>query len=224
MICWICNNEPATTGEHRSKRSDIIDQLGNNGPFYFHDEQRRNLTLQSANASRLKFSKSLCNSCNSARTQPYDLAWQRLSSVLRGRQPPLKTGDVIRASRVFPAGASAAAMLNMHFFFVKLLGCQIIEANLPIDPPIDTFSQALMNGTPHPNIWLAFSIVARSADWVGASNLGAAAFGFGTKNHYVCQFYEVGQLSVRVRLSSAKLKDDWHPSSRNRIVIANLIG
>jgi hypothetical protein len=72
-------------------------------------------------------------------------------------------------------------MLNAHLFFVKWFGCQIIEANLPIDPPIDTFSQALMNRTPHPNIWLAFDIVARSDDWVGASNLGTAALGFSAK-------------------------------------------
>jgi hypothetical protein len=222
-LCWICNKEPGTTGEHRSKRSDIKEQLGDNGPLYFHTDARRNLRLQSSNAKRLKFEPSICNSCNSARTQPHDLAWQKLSAALRGRKPPLKTGDTIRADRVFPYMTSAE-MRNVHLFFVKWLGCEIVESSIPIQPPIETLSQAIRDGKPHPNIWLAFGVAQRDVDWVGASAVDAASFNGGTRYDYLCRFYEVGTLSVRVRLSKLKLRDDWHPSLSNRFLIADLEG
>jgi hypothetical protein len=115
-------------------------------------------------------------------------------------------------------------MLNVHLFFVKWLGCQIIESGIPIEPPIETFSRAIMGGKPHLNIWLAFGVVPHSDDWVGASNLDCASFSSGESYDYLCRFYEVGELSVRVRFSSAKLKDDWHPDLCNRFVVADLVG
>jgi hypothetical protein len=51
-------------------------------------------------------------------------------------------------------------MLNVHLFFVKLFGCQIIESELrlqnkiPID--IKSFSEAILNQRNHPNIYLSF--------------------------------------------------------------------
>ena len=164
-LCWICNKDAATTGEHHIKRSDIKHQLGNSAPFYFHTDAHQNLKLQSFNAKRLKFRPSICNSCNSARTQPHDLAWQQLSGALRNRRPPLKTGDIIRANRVFRY-ATSAEMLNVHLFFVKWLGCEIVESSIPIEPAIKTFSQAIMAGRPHPNVWLAFGVTQHCKDWV----------------------------------------------------------
>lgn len=222
-LCWICNKEPGTTGEHRSKRSDIKEQLGDRYPLYYQSDTRRNLKLQSSNANRLKFEPSICNNCNSARTQPHDLAWQKLSSFLRNRKPPLKTGDFIRANRVF-SYATSAEMLNVHLFFVKWLGCQIVETSIPIEPRIETLSRAIMNGKSHPNIWLAFGVMQRGEDWVGASTVDVHSFNGGARYDYVCRFYDVGALSVRVRLSGAKLKDDWHPTFTNRFVIADLVG
>ena len=222
-LCWICNEEPGTTREHRLKHSDIKEQLGDDVPLHFHTDARRNLKLQSSNAKRLKFEPSICNSCNSARTQPHDFAWQRLSAALRESKPPLKTGDIIRANRIFPCMTSAE-MRNVHLFFVKWLGCEIVESCIPIQPPIETLSEAIMDGKPHPNIWLAFGVAQRDADWVGASVIDAKSFSGGAKHDYLCRIYEVGMLSVRVRLSGIKLKDDWHPSLSNRLLITDLEG
>jgi hypothetical protein len=146
-----------------------------------------------------------------------------LSAALRERKPPLKTGDIIRANRIFPCMTSAE-MRNVHLYFVKWLGCEIVESCIPIQPPIETLSQAIMGGKPHPNIWLAFGVAQRDADWVGVSVIDAASFNGGAKHDYLCRIYEVGMLSVRVRLSGIKLKDDWHPSLSNRFLITDLEG
>ena len=221
-LCWICRQEPGTTGEHRNKRSDIVDQLGSKGPLYLHTDKRRNLKIQSSNSQYLKFQPSICNSCNSARTQPHDLAWQGLSTALRTATPALKTGDIIDGANVFP-NETTAQLLNVHLFFVKWLGYQIVESGCLTDPPIETFSDALMNQQPYANLWLAFGTADRDDDWVGASDLDAHSLNGGARNDYLCRFYEVGTLEVRVRFSSIKLKDDWLPSLGNSFVVADLI-
>jgi hypothetical protein len=113
-------------------------------------------------------------------------------------------------------------MLNVHLYFVKWLGCRIVDAGIAVEPPIATFSRAIMDRKPHPNVWLAFAVASRQADWVAATDLDFASFRGGTKNEYVCSIYDVGRLSVRVRLSGVKLKDDWHPTLCNRFVIFGL--
>jgi hypothetical protein len=119
---------------------------------------------------------------------------------------------------------TSAEMWNVHLFFVKWLGCEIVESRIPIQPPIETLSEAIMDGKPHPNIWLAFGVAQRDADWVGASFVDAASFNGGANHDYLCRIYEVGTLSVRVRLSGIKLKDDWHPFLSNRFLITDLEG
>jgi len=216
-LCWICKTEEATTGEHQSKRSDLKDILGGAGPIYLHTDQRLNRKVQSIDSKFVKFSPSLCPTCNSTRTQPHDRAWETLSDALRSRKPPLKPNDIIKADRIFRCDTSQQ-MLNVHLYFAKLLGCEIIESNIPINPGIDTIAQAIMRGKPHPNIWLAFSVSDR-AGWVGATPVDAATFAPGDGHDYLCRIYHVGTVEVRVRFSTVKLKPDWHPSHTNRFKI-----
>ena len=111
-LCWICKAEEGTTREHRPKRSDLKAVLGDSGPLYLHNDKRRNRKIQSINSKLVKFSPSICNTCNSARTQPHDRAWEILSEALRNRNPPIKPGDIIRADRIFRYKTSQE-MLNM---------------------------------------------------------------------------------------------------------------
>lgn len=109
-------------------------------------------------------------------------------------------------------------MLNVHLFFAKWLGCEIVESNIPINPSIDTIAQAIMHAKAHPNIWLAFS-AASQPGWVGASHVDAASFATTGAHDYLCRMYHVDAFEVRVRFSAVKLKPDWHPSHTNRLRI-----
>jgi hypothetical protein len=106
----------------------------------------------------------------------------------------------------------------VHLFFVKWLGCQIVETGIPIRPPISTFSTAIMAGRAHENIWLSFGCMG-SGGWVGASLVDAAFVTPGEEFDYLARFYIVDKLAVRVRFSSVRLPDDWHPRDGNRLVI-----
>ena len=219
-ICWICNQVQGTTGEHKSKRSDLKGVFGSKGGLYLHTEQRRNRRVQSIDSKFLKFGAPMCETCNGARTQPHDLAWEALSYFLRTRKPAIKPGAVIRCNRVFPTNTSQK-MLGVHLFFVKWLGCQIVEAGIAIRPPIETFSQAIMTGRAHPNLWLSFGCTeqAKGIIMVSGSEVDADSLTAGAGFDYLARFYNVDRLAVRVRFSSVRLPNDWHPQDRNRFVI-----
>ena len=217
-LCWICKQEEATTREHRSKRSDMKAVLGDSGGVFMHTDQRRNRRVQSIDSKFVKFEPSLCAICNNRRTQPHDLAWEALSASLRRRAPPLKVGSFVRCDGIFRYDTSQK-MKDVHLFFVKWLGCQIVEANIPIEPNLCTFGAAIMADKPHKNVWLSFGLAGGGS--VAASNLDAANFGAADAFDYLAQFYIVDDIAVRVRLSEVKLSDDWHPRDGNRFRIAD---
>jgi hypothetical protein len=85
-LCWICNRNEANSGEHKTKRSDLLAVLGKptqETPFYFHDLEKPNRPVKSLDAKILKSPVRICADCNNARTQPHDRAWERMSDRLR---------------------------------------------------------------------------------------------------------------------------------------------
>ncbi len=155
MKCWICGNN-ARTGEHLIKASDlraIFGHVRQNQPVYHHSSSQQNVPIKGINTNILKSRALLCDRCNNVRTQPYDRAWETLSTYLRSR-PQIRSGDRINLGKVFP-GAVHRSMLHVHLFFVKLFGCLATETALPID--ISSFSNAILNNTAHPKVYLAIS-------------------------------------------------------------------
>jgi hypothetical protein len=110
-------------------------------------------------------------------------------------------------------------MLGVHLFFVKWLGCQIVEAGIPIRPPLATLSDAIMAGRAHPKIWLSFRCRGRDEPPILASDVHAASLTPGQGYDYLARFYCVDNLAVLVRFSSVRLPDDWHPQDGNRLVV-----
>src|ERR1700754_1532115 len=139
-LCWICNANEANSGEHKTKRSDLLAVLGNptqEQPFFYHDLEKPNRPVGSLNAKILKSPIRLCEHCNSTRTQPHDRAWEHMSDWLRNRRPPLKVGGLVRGNRIFRVG-TRKQMRSVHLYFLKLSGCMLEEAKanghqVPID-------------------------------------------------------------------------------------------
>src|SRR6188472_2933686 len=89
-MCWICNTNEANSGEHKTKRSDLLAVLGNptqSEPFFYHDLKEANQPVRTLRADILKAPVRICAHCNGTRTQPHDRAWERMSAWLRNRQP-----------------------------------------------------------------------------------------------------------------------------------------
>ena len=214
-LCWICNKNTANSGEHKTKRSDLLAVLGKPTqaePFYYHDLEKRNRLLKGLDARILKSPARICADCNSARTQPHDRAWEQMSDRLRARH--LKVGEWIRTDRIFSYDTHRE-MKNVHLYFLKLFGCMICEAKgngheVPID--IGPFSQAIMSGDPHPEVHLQFG---RCDGSVGRSNLHCWKTERGTV--LAGWLYELGTIAVSVLFVQAgkweHRPDLWHPNS-----------
>ena len=105
-------------------------------------------------------------------------------------------------------------MRNVHFYFLKLFGCQILEGKMPID--LLPFSEAILRERPHPNVYLAFgpSINPSSSLMAGASDVHVQSLN--SQCVFATWFYDVGNLSVNVMYARDGEKRDgllraWHP-------------
>jgi hypothetical protein len=64
-LCWICKERKADSGEHKTKRSDllaVLEKPAQDEPFYFHDLNRRNQPVRSLDAKILKSPNRICAS------------------------------------------------------------------------------------------------------------------------------------------------------------------
>jgi hypothetical protein len=228
-LCWICKTNAADSGEHKTKRSDLLAVLGSptqTVPHFYHDLHRRNTPVGSLDAKILKSPVRICARCNNARTQPHDFAWEKMSDRLRSRR--LKVGQLVRANRIFPS-FTKREMTNVHLFFLKLFGCMLAEAkanghDVPVD--IEPFSRAIMSGRPHPEVHLQFG---RCDGIVGRTNLHCVKTDPG-QSVLAAWLYELDTIAVNVMFVQAGRfeyrRDLWHPHSRTsakRLQIADFM-
>jgi hypothetical protein len=158
--CWICSN-PADSGEHKAKKSDlraVFGPISQGAPLLLNDAANKNRRVGSLNADAIKWKRMLCHTCNTARTQRHDQAWEALSNGLRSWTPSLRPGSVVRADRIFP-NATAEAMLLVHLYFAKALGCLVVEADDSSSKiEVQRFAQAILDNRAHPDLYLALGI------------------------------------------------------------------
>jgi hypothetical protein len=215
--CWICGSD-ATTGEHKTKRSDLSDVFGfvsQDEPLYFHDQKSKNRHLRSFKSKLLHSSARICSKCNNERTQPYDRAWEELSNKLRNHNPKLKPGSIVRANKIFSSN-SKKRMLDAYLYFIKLFGCHIVESGALID--LEPFSKALLEGRFHPNVYIKFKCGAlfAGAPRTGMSDLETVQI---TKSgrcimalwHYYIDGLAVEVIYIEEGYEHPELKGVWHP-------------
>lgn len=220
MKCWICGAEDAATREHLAKASDLKALFGKpsqRDPIYFHASdrpgvpRRRNVKVGSLKSDTLKFAHRICLTCNSARTQPYDRAWELCSAELRDAVPRLLAKGSFRANWLFPYNARQG-MRYVHLYFVKLFGCLVVEGEIPID--LAPFAAALTEGRPHPHLYLAFGHLPLPVVAAGGSDVETAQLG--GRVAFASWLYHVGDLAVNVMYAQPGeqregLKPAWHP-------------
>lgn len=214
MLCWICGNA-AGTGEHKLKASDMRSEFGTvsqKNPLYYNSKLHKNARINSIKKSSIiKSTALICEECNTSRTSQDDRAWEAISEYLRSGRVCLRGGSTINLQKVFP-GKTKSRMLNVHLYFVKQFGCAIKEFGIPIE--IDNFSSAILNRTPHPNVFISFGssngILTGSTDVEVASLKGKCSF--------ATWFYVVGNVAVNIMYSNENIKrqgliNSWHPST-----------
>lgn len=220
MKCWICGAEDAGTREHLAKASDLKALFGKPSqrePLFFSASdrpgmhRRRNVRVGGINSDTLKFAHRICLTCNSARTQPHDYAWEHCSRELRAAIPGLLAKGAFRANWLFPYD-TRREMRHVHLYFTKLFGCLVVEGSIPIDTiPL---GEAITSGRPYPYLYLTFGQLAMPVDMVGGSDVHAAQLD--GKVRFATWLYNVGNLAVNVTYAlpgeqRQGLEVAWHP-------------
>lgn len=225
MDCWICG-APATTGEHKTKQSDLRAVLGKPTqaqPFYYHDKNIRNRPIGSFRGDFLKSPSRLCALCNNQRTQPHDRAWERMSDWLRTKKPPHRPGDVVRADRIYPLSATRE-MGNVQLYFTKLTGCHLLEVGVKFDQA--ALAKSILTGKPNPYIHLKFGI-SRTGLLVGMADLHVATLASDNSVAFAVWIYSLETLAVHVMYAIAGERREglvgaWQPrSASNRFTLAD---
>jgi hypothetical protein len=77
-LCWICKKNKADSGEHKTKRSDLLAVLGKpsqSEPLFYHDLHKRNQPVGSLDAKILK---------NPIRIYELNFSWQEIIAAGAG--------------------------------------------------------------------------------------------------------------------------------------------
>lgn len=128
--CWICDKEEAATGEHAIMRAAYDRLLGKiekgEKAFFSYVKGKRNIPIGSFKNNRLKFDKSICQTCNGAMTQPYDNEFISLiEKLLQSKR------FIISRNRL---SLNSFDKTNLALYFIKIFGCLIKETNGNVAP------------------------------------------------------------------------------------------
>jgi hypothetical protein len=215
--CWICGNA-ANSGEHMMKASDLRARFGHvagNVPLYMHTPQRRNIPVKGIKSKLLHSQAPMCADCNGKRTQPYDFAWQELSTYL-GRKR-LKVRDTIPLLDVY-AGTVRKSLLDLHLYFVKALGCKLVEGGANFDAA--GFAAALLGRHAHPNVFIAICPPFRQkVKTLSTTHIEALDDKLIGRTVFAVWLYSLDFVNVRVVYAEPNFRDRnaligaWHPDT-----------
>ena len=177
MKCWICGGL-ANTREHKFKKSDLIRSsttwAADDQPYFVGGGGMR--LIPSPNAKIATFGKVLCGDCNSARTQPFDRAYETFSRWVNDAQEGIMTMPHLDFTAIYGTDFQDS-VLNLQRYFIKHLGCRLASDRYEIPAG---FAQSLWTAPVLPfSISLARSRVLGEIPVRGPGILGNHAL-FGT--------------------------------------------
>lgn len=140
--CCLCGSSTDLSGEHKVKASILRGQFGNQSMYIgSHQGEEANGTLKFAQGPKSKvfhFDCKICRECNSKRSQPADLEFDRFLERLKNR---LSEGADLRGifeERRYQRGTEE--YLNVFRYFAKLLCCHMATGGGPRPIAVSKFA------------------------------------------------------------------------------------
>ena len=151
--CWWCG-APADSREHKFKRSEL---RMNNGRGQWRDDGavvhvrhgEEPKLIQGPDASSAKFRPSMCKSCNNARSQPFDRAYDGFIEFVSAHESVIGVDRRFRFSDIY--GPSwPTERINLVKYWVKHVCCMAVDHGLTIPKLlIDYLDDASAGAPPH---------------------------------------------------------------------------
>lgn len=156
--CWICGDK-ADTREHTIKQSDM-GRLFGAGPYGKEkrlvrtDEALNKKIIQSKDSVHVKYQPSLCQYCNSTRSQPWDQAYDMFMEFINLYSQRVKQTKKFNLNEIMPGNGRQLA-INLYSYFVKAFGCQLVEHG---QLPSSELSEYLIGRKNKTSLVITFSI------------------------------------------------------------------
>lgn len=140
--CCLCRSTEDLTGEHKIKAAALSQIFGSATMMIGHfDVTSKPKFAQGPKSKTLHFKSRLCCVCNSAATQPGDIAFDRFHPLVLKRFAIDQRCDTLFPFNEYREGSEE--YLNVFRYFAKLLTCQIVDAGGPALPFLSAFATGL---------------------------------------------------------------------------------
>lgn len=129
--CWICGAE-ANSAEHRIKKKDLVRAHGR-GPYVgqntlLHFRSGKQTGVQGPGSNVVKYAPSLCHDCNTAYTQPFDLAYDRFIDWVMSNEELILHRRFVDFEEIFGSDWPDAQR-DLYKYFAKSFGCRLVDAD-----------------------------------------------------------------------------------------------
>ncbi len=137
-LCWWCG-KVADSREHKYKKSDLVREFGpgqyktRGGMLRITNEKDHK--IQGPNSKQLKFEMNLCGRCNSAKSQKFDIAYDRFIDFIKAHENSIINSRKFKMSEIFGVNWKEEVE-KVKKYYVKHICCRLAEANVYIHPKI----------------------------------------------------------------------------------------
>ncbi|MFE5679405.1 hypothetical protein ACFQ7B_34210 [Streptomyces erythrochromogenes] len=178
-LCWWCGSV-ADSQEHKFKRKNLARlSEGSKEDLIWVSGETRQPIRSIRKSRRVRFRPNLCAACNNARSQPFDLAYDRFVDYLWSDGRRLRYSRYIDMKRVY-GDSWAADTVNLARYFVKQIGCRVEDDGFPVPPE---FARFLDGGSLVPSLhmvtykdlelWRLHRGSGKKKDWIIGEGFGA---------------------------------------------------
>ena len=138
-VCWICRTQNADSGEHAIKRSLLKlihgSELFPKGNRLVKIEDDKKIIVQSINSDFLKFKKTICDSCNSSYSKPWDEEFDLFIRHLITRWNQELGNGYFNLKNSHP-GCQKKHSNYLYRYFCKIFGCALVDCDIGVPQDI----------------------------------------------------------------------------------------
>jgi len=142
--CWWCAQK-ANSREHRFKKSDIVREFGrrsfDKGEIVKIGEDfdvNNGLPIQGPNSIYLKFSKNICQKCNSEKSQLFDISYDKFMTYIKENEELIFESKEVNLRTVF-GNNWKDDYNNLIKYFVKNISTRLADSGVKIEQEIIEF-------------------------------------------------------------------------------------
>jgi hypothetical protein len=159
--CWWCGNV-ADSREHKFKASEL--RLNNGRGSWsgtgavVHQGQGDDLdTVRGPKADGLKWSASMCQNCNSTRSQPFDRAYDELIQYVSEQEATLAVTREFRFSDVY-GSEWERKRIDLIRYWVKHICCRAVEIDLKVPHALRSYMDDPRDNPTPPHLFLVLGV------------------------------------------------------------------